>query len=209
VKVHAADIVAVLIERLCADHAVELPLLDDDHAIRCATFAAELFDALAPTLQLEASDQRLAIAAALWHDVGYARDARDHGRKSYDMIAATPMPEFEASERQIIACVARYHRRLLPNIEHAGFGQMTANDQRRVRRLSAIVRIAVALDAGHLGVIVSVAATQTLPEVHLVAVAKADAEVERDRLLENGAAFRQLTQLPFTFEIVVSRRSRE
>ena len=48
--------------------------------------AAVLFDALADRLQLDPHDRRLAIAAALLHDVGYVRGGRDHHRKSFDVM---------------------------------------------------------------------------------------------------------------------------
>lgn len=197
------------IDTLLAAHANDLPLTDEEHAIRCAQFAAALFDATAAALDLPPSDRRLAIAGALWHDVGYARDARDHARKSFDMILNARLPEFTEDERTIIACVARYHRRLLPNIEHAGFGTMSREDQRRVRRLAGVVRLAVALDASHLGLVDHIVARVVDGTVTLMIYARSDAEMERDRLVENGAAFRQLTHLRFDFEIVVDRRPQE
>ena len=72
------------IEALSASHARDLPLPDAEHAFRCAMFAGALFDALAPTLDLAQTDRELVVAAALWHEVGYARESRDYARKSFD-----------------------------------------------------------------------------------------------------------------------------
>lgn len=196
------------ITALRATHADDLPLPDVDHALRCAHFAATLFDSLAPTLGLPSHVRTVAIAAALWHDVGYARDGRDHARKSYDMLSSVHLAEFTDAQKMMVACAARYHRRPLPNIEHAGFGMLPSEEQRQVRRLSAIVRIAVALDASHLGKISEIDVQVLEGGVRLIAHALSDAEVERDRLIENAAAFRQLTYVPIEFDIAVKRRPR-
>jgi hypothetical protein len=83
---------------------------------------------------------------------------------------------------------------------------MSSNDQRRVRRLSGVVRLAVALDASHLGVVQSVEVNSEGEHIVLTAHATDNVEVERDRLRENAAAFTHLTQLPLRADIVVSRR---
>jgi exopolyphosphatase/guanosine-5'-triphosphate,3'-diphosphate pyrophosphatase len=192
-----------LIEQALASSGLTLP--DAEHALRSARFGGELFDALRARLALAPDDRRLAVLAALFHDVGYARDARDHHRKSFDMLREAELPGLSDAEREIVAAAARYHRKSLPNIEHAGFGYMSVADQRRVRRLSGIVRLAVALDASHLGVVQSVAIDADSDPIGLTAHARGNVEVERDRLRENAAAFTQLTQLPLRAEIIVTR----
>ena len=191
------------IERALASCALAPP--DAKHALRSAHFASVIFDALHARLELAADDRRLAVLAALFHDVGYARDVRDHQRKSFDMLRETSLDNVSDAERDIVAAVARYHRKSLPNIEHAAFGFMSSADQRRVRRLSAVVRLAVALDASHLGVVQSVEIQSASQPIRLIAHATGNVEVERDRLRENAAAFTHLTQLPIRAEIVVER----
>lgn len=182
---------------------------DADHARRSARFAGTLFDALRERLELDAADRLLAVLAAYFHDVGYARDAREHQRKSFDMLRAAQLPGLSDADRDIVALVARYHRKSLPSIEHALFGYLSMSDQRRVRRLSAVVRLAVALDASHLGLVTAVTARGDADPIRLTAHASAEAEVERDRLRENAAAFSHLTQLPIRAEIVAERRHHE
>jgi exopolyphosphatase/pppGpp-phosphohydrolase len=196
---------AELIANALASSGLMLP--DPEHARCCAAFAANLFDALRERLELAPDDRRLAVLAALFHDVGYARDVRDHQRKSFDMLRESQLPDMDDSERDIVAAVARYHRKALPNIEHAAFGFMSSSDQRRVRRLSGIVRLAVALDASHLGSVERVEIQPDATPLRCTAYARgsANVEVERDRLRENAAAFTQLTQLPIRAEIVVER----
>jgi exopolyphosphatase/guanosine-5'-triphosphate,3'-diphosphate pyrophosphatase len=49
-------------------------------------------------------------------------------------------------EVEIIAQVARYHRKGLPKTEHAEFASLSSADQRIVRNLAALLRVAIGLD---------------------------------------------------------------
>lgn len=191
-----------LLDRL----GVELP--DPDHAVRCATFAGALFDGVHQSLDLEAGDRRLALVAALLHDAGYLRGDRDHHRKSFDIVSATSLPGFSRQEQLIAACAARYHGRTLPNIEHSGFGEMDADEQRRTRRLSAIVRLAAASDASHLGIVTGVSARNEGSGIVVTVTASEEPSVERDRIREASGGFTALTYRPLQVEVQVVSTSR-
>ncbi|HEX5165993.1 MAG TPA: HD domain-containing protein [Thermomicrobiales bacterium] len=186
-----------LLDRL----GVEVP--DREHAIRCAQFAGAIFDGAQERLELEPSDRRLAVVAALFHDSGYLRGARDHHRKSYDILLGAGIPGFSRQEQTIAACVARYHGRTMPNIEHAGFGEMDTEEQRRTRRLSAIVRLAAACDASHLGLVSEVTARMSGDELLVTAMATGEPSVDRDRMREAAGGFQALAYLPVRIEITV------
>lgn len=180
---------------------VDVP--DRDHAIRCATFAGALFDGIHVRLELARDDRRLAVVAALLHDAGYLRGPRDHHRKSYDIVSMLILPGWSRQDQVIAACAARYHGRTMPNIEHAGFGEMDTSEQRRTRRLSAIVRLAVACDASHLGVVTSVSASASDDDIELTVTARTEPSVDRDRLREAAGGFTALTYVPVRIVVVV------
>ena len=186
---------------------IEIEVPDPDHALRCAGFAGSVFDGLQARLELAPGDRRLAVVAALLHDAGYLRGARDHHRKSYDVIDTAFLPGFSRQEQVITACAARYHGRTMPNIEHAGFGEMDTEEQRRTRRLSAIVRLAAACDASHLGVITVVSARADENEAVVSATASVEPSVDRDRLREAAGGFTALTYVPLRIEIDVETTS--
>ena len=191
------DELGALLDRL----GIDVP--DREHAIRCAQFAGSMFDGARESLELQPSDRRLAVVAALFHDSGYLRGARDHHRKSYDIVLGASIPGFSRQEQTIAACAARYHGRTMPNIEHAGFGEMDTEEQRRTRRLSAIVRLAAACDSSHLGVITSVDARMFGNELLVTATATEEPSVDRDRMREAAGGFQALTYLPVRIEIRV------
>lgn len=188
-------------ETLIRESRIELP--DLEHGIRCGAFAATLFDGLMGWLALEESDRHLAIVAALFHDAGYARGGRDHHRKSYDVILESAIPGLSPQDRVIAACAARYHGSTVPNIEHAGFADLSFADQRRVRRLAAIVQLAAALDVSHLGIVTRVEVVVDGQSATVVAHALEEPSVERDRLREAAGRFHHLTQGQVRTRIVV------
>ena len=199
------DPTAAEIDDLIDAADVELP--DPEHARRCGRFAATLFDGLAPTLELIPEDRRVAIAAALFHDVGYLRGGRDHHRKSYDLVLRMPLPAMSPDDRIVAACAARYHGRTMPSIEHAGFGELGFADQRRVRRLAALTRVAAALDASHLGLVEEIQIDRAPSGAPILRVmASQEPAIERDRLHGAAGGFEALTGVPLRFEI--ARRSR-
>ena len=59
------------------------------------------------------------------------------------------MPGFSAGEIQMIANVARYHRKREPAPHHDGYMRLGETDRERVRKLAAILRVADALDREH------------------------------------------------------------
>ncbi len=63
---------------------------------------------------------------------------------------------FTQHEIEIIALIARYHRRGRPKERHREFAALVDTDQRRVRILAGLVRIAIGLDRSHAARISSV-----------------------------------------------------
>jgi exopolyphosphatase/guanosine-5'-triphosphate,3'-diphosphate pyrophosphatase len=58
---------------------------------------------------------------------------------------------FTDREIELIAQVARYHRKSVPREKHPEFVALDPDDQHRVRVLAGLLRIAVGLDRNHAG----------------------------------------------------------
>jgi exopolyphosphatase/guanosine-5'-triphosphate,3'-diphosphate pyrophosphatase len=50
---------------------------------------------------------------------------------------------------EFLALIARYHRRSVPRSDHLDYINLTHTDRMRINKLSAILRVANALDRGH------------------------------------------------------------
>jgi exopolyphosphatase/guanosine-5'-triphosphate,3'-diphosphate pyrophosphatase len=60
---------------------------------------------------------------------------------------------FTDNEIELIAQVARYHRKSPPKQSHEAFGALAPDDQRRVRVLAGVLRVAIGLDRTHDGAV--------------------------------------------------------
>ncbi len=87
---------------------------NEPHCEQTARLAGELFDALAGPFELDPADRELLIAAALLHDVGYLISHAKHHKHSYHIISQSGLPGFTGREIELIALIARYHRRAHP-----------------------------------------------------------------------------------------------
>lgn len=119
---------------------------DEPHALHVARLSLTLFDALALPFSLKKSDRKLLEAAAILHDVGYFIAYSSHHKHSYHLIRHAELFGFTPRERELIAQIARYHRKSLPKRKHETFQGLNAEDQQRVRRLGGVLRLADGLD---------------------------------------------------------------
>lgn len=127
---------------------------EEPHCRHVAKMAMSIFDDMAkhhgPNHEDWSSVHReLLYAAALLHDVGYLINYSKHHKHSYHLIAHSDMPGLTTREREIVANVARYHRRATPKSKHPNYMKLSEEDRTIVRRLSGILRIADKLDRTH------------------------------------------------------------
>jgi exopolyphosphatase/guanosine-5'-triphosphate,3'-diphosphate pyrophosphatase len=111
--------------------------------------ALELHDRLAPLHKLPPPMRRVLEAAALLHDVGHAVSVQAHHKHTYYLVANADLPGFSEHERELVALVARYHRRSVPSRSRADLKDLSSGELGAVRKLTAILRVADALDRSH------------------------------------------------------------
>lgn len=120
---------------------------DRPHVQHATDLAVGLFDQLAELHGLTPSDRELLEAAGLLHNVGlFVSHAAHHQHSEYIIRNSDRLTGYTEREVDLIAQVARYHRRSAPKSSHARFVALTAADQKRVRWLAGMLRIAIALD---------------------------------------------------------------
>ena len=119
------------------------------HCEHVAKLAGELFDGLREAADLEPEDRELLVAAALMHDVGYLVRHSGHHKHAYHLIRHSDLDGFSGYELELIANVARYHRRAHPSKRHENWRRVRPADRERVRHLAGILRLADGLDRTH------------------------------------------------------------
>jgi exopolyphosphatase/guanosine-5'-triphosphate,3'-diphosphate pyrophosphatase len=123
------------------------------HGRQVARLALRLFDETALVLALPESGRELLEYAALLHDIGHAIDHDRHNRHSHYLIKNAELMGFEPIEIEMIAQVARAHRKQGAQLESPELQELGAGRRRMVRGLSALLRVADALDRSHFGVV--------------------------------------------------------
>lgn len=125
---------------------------DVDHSMRAAGFALDLFDATAGIHGLGDDSRELLEAGALLANVGLSVSHSEHHKHSYYVIRHSDrLAGFTDHEIELIAQIARYHRKSAPKPKHPEFAHLRAEDQERVRVLAGLLRVAIALDRSHKG----------------------------------------------------------
>jgi exopolyphosphatase/guanosine-5'-triphosphate,3'-diphosphate pyrophosphatase len=151
---------------------------DLSHANQVARIAGSLWRQLATPLGLAPEDRELIEWAALVANVGYLINFEGHHKHSYHLILNSELAGFEQSQLQLLASVARYHRGARPKQKHDEFSALSADDQRRVASLAAILRLALALDRTHQQNVEQVRTRVTDDRVRITIEASGDAEVD-------------------------------
>jgi exopolyphosphatase/guanosine-5'-triphosphate,3'-diphosphate pyrophosphatase len=124
------------------------------HIGRATELALQLFDGLQPVTGLSTADRNLLEAAGLLHNVGLFVSHAAHHRHSYYVIRNTDqLVGYTDREVELIAQIARYHRKSEPKPSHVEFQALIEADQRRVRLLAGMLRIGIALDRTRQGVV--------------------------------------------------------
>jgi exopolyphosphatase/guanosine-5'-triphosphate,3'-diphosphate pyrophosphatase len=151
---------------------------NERHCEHVARLAGEIFDALREPHELPEECRGLLIAATLLHDIGYLINHSKHHKHAYHLILHSDLPGFSAREIELIANVARYHRRAAPKKSHSNFARLDRADRELVRQLSGILRVADGLDRTHTQCIRSVRCELSDDCVRLSLDASADPQVE-------------------------------
>jgi exopolyphosphatase/guanosine-5'-triphosphate,3'-diphosphate pyrophosphatase len=87
------------------------------------------------------------------HDVGIFIGRNGHHKHSYYLIKNGGMLGHSEEEVSVIASIARYHRGSPPKDTHEAFYTLTAESRKLVSDMSSMLRLAEALDRGHLQVV--------------------------------------------------------
>jgi exopolyphosphatase / guanosine-5'-triphosphate,3'-diphosphate pyrophosphatase len=123
---------------------------DRAHGRHVATLAVRLFDELRDEHRLSERDRLLLQTAALLHDIGIYVSLRGHHKHSQYILSASQIFGLASDETAVVANIARYHRRSLPQRSHLPFLALDEPERMRVNKLAALLRVANALDAEHL-----------------------------------------------------------
>lgn len=172
-----------------------------EHAHQVARLALGLFDQSRAVHGLTDRERELLEYAAFLHDVGVHISYLKHHKHSYYLIKNGDLRGFEPEEVDIIALVARYHRRATPKKRHEGFSELDRKTRRTVRALGALLRLAESLDRSRSQSISAVELHEREGELVLEVKTSGDAELELWSARRHAAPLERLLGKPLRFEV--------
>ncbi len=138
--------------KIAGKYGVDLP-----HSQRVAKLAVSLFDQSYGYLhRWDASVRQLLWSGAILHNSGHFVSHDAHHKHSYYLVRYGELLGYTEGEIDAIANIARYHRKSAPKKKHQNLQNLSKQERAIVYQLSAILRIAVALDRRRIGAIASV-----------------------------------------------------
>jgi exopolyphosphatase / guanosine-5'-triphosphate,3'-diphosphate pyrophosphatase len=148
------------------------------HSKRVAHLALNLFDGTAGLHRLGEREREWLEYASFLHDIGNHISYERHHRHSYYLVKNGDLRGFDPEEIEVMALVARYHRRGAPDRSDEGYGTLPKPLRRTVRILSAFLRLAETLDRSRNGVVRKVMVRLRRGALRLDVYAVGDAELE-------------------------------
>ncbi len=125
-----------------------------DSAQRIANFALDLFDQTQDQLhEWDEEARELLWASAMLHNCGLYISHSAHHKHSYYLIRNGELFGYTDLEIELIANLARYHRKSQPKKKHDPYRSLPKHYRKMVEQLSAMLRVAVALDRRQIGAI--------------------------------------------------------
>ncbi|MGI0481250.1 Ppx/GppA phosphatase family protein [Geminocystis sp. CENA526] len=128
--------------------------VDLSHAEKIADFALNIFDRTRYQLHYWGELEREYLwSATILHNSGLYISHSAHHKHSYYLIRNAELLGFSEIEIELIAQIARYHRKSKPKRKHETYATLSDNHRKMIKQLSAILRLAIALDRRQIGAI--------------------------------------------------------
>ena len=162
------------------------------HARHVSDLALRLFDALRSEHGMGSRHELLLECASLLHEAGNFVNSRSHHKHSYYLIAHSDLFGITREELEVIALVARYHRRSAPRATHLEYERLPRDHKLVVQKLAALLRVADALDRVHSARVQDLDIALDPGRITLTVHGAEDLTIERLALREKGGFFTQV-----------------
>jgi exopolyphosphatase / guanosine-5'-triphosphate,3'-diphosphate pyrophosphatase len=179
---------------------------DEKHALQVGKLSLLIFDQLEGLHKLGAKERELLEYASLLHDIGWHIGHSSHHKHSLYLIKNGDLEGFSPNELDIIANIARYHRKSMPKKSHPDYVALDPASRELVWKLSSILRIADALDRGHYTNITSLRTISRENSVSIILTTLADPQLELWAARLKGDMFRATFDRELHFTATVHKK---
>lgn len=151
---------------------------DERHATQVTSLATTLFDRTQKLHACGPKERGILRIAALLHDVGDFIHPSSHHKHTAYIVRNSDFMGLEADARELVALVARYHRKSLPTLRHPEYRALSEADRRLVRILGGLLRVADALDRGHRSKVETIEVSVRAGRIRIEVASEEDASLE-------------------------------
>ena len=159
-------------------HVGERYHYDYGHVTQVEKLALILFDKLGKKYGLDEHSRLLLRASAILHDIGKYVSLRSHSLYSYQLIMGTDLVGFTGEDKLVIAMTSYYHAHNVFERDKKSLPELKSELVPLVAKLSAILRLADALDRSYLQKIQQCKATIQNRELVIQVVSKVELDLE-------------------------------
>jgi putative phosphoesterase len=170
------------------------------HTHQVTHLVLQLFDELQSLHGLGEQERSWLRCAGLLHDIGWVEGQKAHHKTALRLILEAPLLLFDTRERLIIGSVARYHRKALPDKAHEHYAALQPSDQKIVRVLAGLLRVADGLDRTHQSLVKNLACVITSKKIMVHCDVQRPAEEEQQAALDKGELFEQVFERKLVIE---------
>ena len=172
-----------------------------EHANQVVRLALALFDQMRAIHGLTDREREWLEYASLMHDIGGHISFSGHHKHSYYLIKNGDLRGFHPDEIEVMALVARYHRRGTPKRSHPQYAQLPATLRRTVRTLASILRVAESLDRSHTQPVSGLEVHDRGEDIVIQLHSAGDAELEDWATARHLEPFQQVVGKPVRLEM--------
>jgi exopolyphosphatase/guanosine-5'-triphosphate,3'-diphosphate pyrophosphatase len=178
--------------------------INEVHARTVTSLALDLFDS-AKDLRLhnlQENDRELLQYATFLHDIGSFIAYTNHQAHSYYIISNAELLGFDRHEVAIMANIARFHRKGVPQKKTPEILELESREWEIVRVLSTFLRLAESLDRSHAAFIKNVRFTRAEKgKVYLSVNARGDCQLEIWGVEAEKKAFKKIFSKSLVLEM--------
>jgi exopolyphosphatase/guanosine-5'-triphosphate,3'-diphosphate pyrophosphatase len=140
-------------------------------------------------------------AAAWLHDIGNSVNYQKHHRHTEYLVRNADIPGLADRERDLVARIARYHRRSHPDLHHSGMAGLSRSEAGIVRKLATLLRVADSLDRSHARPVRRLTARVRPHEIILTLAARGTMDLEMWDVMREASLFRQVFRRRLRVEV--------
>ena len=128
------------------------------------------------------------------HNIGLFINNRAHHKHTEYIINSLSLFRLKPVEIRCIACIARYHRKAIPQKSHFYYQSLAVSERILVQKLSSILRIANSLDASHKQKVKALDVEFVRPgEIDLVVSAQESLALERSMFTDRKKFYEEIS----------------